>query len=164
MKTFITCVTGFAVCALCSGGNLGAAEGPGMPIPAALGVPKPGPTNDAPYAPQPILQGGIVVPLYPPDSAQLNQNRVREAEYYNVSKAVPGRISWITNIHNPSIEVHLVEGGLNTGAAIIWASNTQRWIRERGFCALLLQLRREHDHPAEPAAGGRLQRAEQRGE
>ena len=28
-----------------------------------LNVPKPGPTNDAPYAPQPILQGGIVVPL-----------------------------------------------------------------------------------------------------
>jgi hypothetical protein len=28
------------------------------PIPPALGLPKPGPTNDAPYAPQPILQGG----------------------------------------------------------------------------------------------------------
>ena len=31
---------------------------------AALAVPKPGPTNDAPYAPQPIVQGGMVVPLY----------------------------------------------------------------------------------------------------
>jgi acetyl esterase/lipase/lysophospholipase L1-like esterase len=36
-----------------------------------------------------------------------------------MSKAVPGRISSIVNIHNPSIEVHTVEGGLNTGAAII---------------------------------------------
>ena len=89
---------------------------------AALGVPKPGPTNDASYAPQPILQGGVVVPLYSPGSAFLKAARVREAEYYNVSKAVPGRISWITNIHNPSIEVHMVEGGINTGAAIILAA------------------------------------------
>ena len=91
-------------------------------VATALNVPRPGPTNDAPYAPQPILQGGIVVPLYPPDSPQLNKDRVREAEYYNLSKAAPGRISWITNIHNPSIEVHTVEGGLNTGAAIILAA------------------------------------------
>jgi hypothetical protein len=93
-----------------------------MAQPAALNVPKPGPTNEAPYAPQPILQGGIVVPLYSPDSPQLSKDRVREAEYYNMSKAVPGRISSITNIHNPSIEVHTVEGGLNTGAAIILAA------------------------------------------
>jgi endo-1,4-beta-xylanase len=91
-------------------------------IPMALGVPKPGPTNEAPYAPQPILPGGVVVPLYPPGSPFLKMERVREAEYYNVSKAVPGRISWITNIHNPSIEVHTVEGGINTGAAIILAA------------------------------------------
>src|SRR6185503_1517118 len=89
---------------------------------AALNVPTPGPTNTSAYAPQPILQGGIVAPLYPPDSPQLNKSRLREAEYYNLSKAVPGRISWITNIHNPSIEVHTVDGGLNTGAAIILAA------------------------------------------
>lgn len=92
------------------------------PIPAALGIPAPGPTNDAPYAPQPILPGGIVMPLYPPHSAFLKQERVREAEQYNMSKAVPGRISSIVNIHNPSIEVHLVEGSLNTGSAIILAA------------------------------------------
>ena len=73
-------------------------------------------------APKSILQGGIVVPLYPPDSPQLNQARMREAEYYNMSKAVPGRITWITNIHYPTIEVHPVEGGLNTGATIILAA------------------------------------------
>jgi hypothetical protein len=88
----------------------------------ALNVPKPAPTNAAPYAPQPILQGGLVLPLYPPDSPQLNRQRLHEAEYYNMSKAAPGRISWITNIHNPSIEVHLVEGGINTGSAIILAA------------------------------------------
>jgi endo-1,4-beta-xylanase len=85
-------------------------------------MPRPGPTNDAPYAPQPILQGGIVLPLYPPDSPLLNTNRVREAEVYNSSKSVPGRINSIVNIHNPSIEVHTVDGSINTGAAIILAA------------------------------------------
>jgi len=92
------------------------------PPPAALGIPEPGPTNDAPYAPQPILQGGIVIPLYPPDSLHLNRERFREAEVYNRSKSVPGRIQSIVNIHNPSIEVHPVEGSLNTGATVILAA------------------------------------------
>jgi endo-1,4-beta-xylanase len=35
---------------------------------------------------------------------------------------VPGRISSIVNIHNPSIEVHMVDPGLNTGAAVILAA------------------------------------------
>ena len=89
---------------------------------APLGVPKPGPTNDAPYAPQPILSGGVVIPLYPTDSPFLKMERVREAEQYNMSKAVPGRINSIVNVHNPSIEVHTVDGGLNTGAAVILAA------------------------------------------
>jgi endo-1,4-beta-xylanase len=46
-------------------------------------------------------------------------DRVREAEQYNMSAVVAGRISSIVNIHNPSIEVHVVEKGLNTGAAVI---------------------------------------------
>ena len=54
---------------------------------APLNIPRPGPTNDAPYSPQPILQGGIVIPLYPPDSPQLDAVRIREAEYYNLSKS-----------------------------------------------------------------------------
>jgi len=92
------------------------------PVPQPLGVPAPGPTNDAPYAPQPILPGGVVMPLYPPASPWLKPDRVREAEQYNLSKSVPGRINSIVNIHNPSIEVHTVEGSLNTGAVIILAA------------------------------------------
>lgn len=91
-------------------------------LPKALNIPSPGTTNSGPYAPQPILQGGIVVPLYPLDSPQLNRSRLHEAEYFNLSRSVPGRISYITNIHNPSIEVHLAEGGMNTGAAVILAA------------------------------------------
>lgn len=90
--------------------------------PAPLGVPQPGPTNAAPYAPQPILPGGIVLPLYPPGSPFLRTDRVHEAEQYNLSKSAPGRISSIVNIHNPSIEVHTVDGGVSTGAAVILAA------------------------------------------
>jgi acetyl esterase/lipase len=89
------------------------------PLPAPIGVPKPGPANDGPYAPLPILQGGVVVPLYPTGSPFLKAERVREAEQYNTSQSVPGRISSIVNIHNPSIEVHTVDRSLNTGAAVI---------------------------------------------
>src|SRR5205814_9877811 len=101
------------------------ASAPGVALaanPAPLGVPKPGPTNDAPYAPQPILQGGVVLPLYPRGSSFLKMERAREAEQYNMSRSAPGRINSIVNIHNPSIEVHAVDGSLNTGTAIILAA------------------------------------------
>ncbi len=89
------------------------------PLPTPQNIPKPGPVTDAPYAPQTILPGGVVIPLYPPGSPFLKADRVREAEQYNMSQAVPGRINSIVNIHNPSIEVHTVDRGINTGAAII---------------------------------------------
>ena len=92
------------------------------PLPAPLGVPKPGPAGDAPYAPQPILPGGVVIALYPPGSPFLNAERVREPEQYNMSQTVPGRINSIVNIHNPSIEIHTVDRGINTGAAVILAA------------------------------------------
>jgi acetyl esterase/lipase len=89
------------------------------PLPAPMGVPSPGPKGAGPYQPQPILPGGVVLPLYPPNSPFLNQSRVREPEKYNISKSVPGRINSIVNIHNPSIEFHPVDMGLNTGTAVI---------------------------------------------
>ena len=89
------------------------------PLPVPLAVPKPGPAAAAPYAPLPILQGGVVIPLYPPGSPFLKMDRVREPEQYNLSQTVPGRINSIVNIHNPSIEVHPVDSSLNTGAAVI---------------------------------------------
>ncbi len=127
------------------------------PLPAPLGVPKPGPSNDAPYAPQPILPGGVVVTLYPPGSPFLKMDRVREAEQYNMSQAVPGRINSIVNIHNPSIEVHTVDRGLNTGAAVILVpggghKTLNVGIGRRGFRALFLQLRGQHHHPAQSPA------------
>jgi endo-1,4-beta-xylanase len=89
------------------------------PLPPAQAVPKPGPAGDGPYAPQTIVQGGIVVPLYQPGSPYLKMDRVKEPEQYNMSQAVPGRIGSIVNIHNPSIEFHPVDRGINTGAVLI---------------------------------------------
>jgi hypothetical protein len=99
-----------------------ASSPPLPPAPAALGVPKPAAATDEPYAPQPILQGGIVVTLFPPDSPYLRKEKIREAEKYNMNKDVPGRIASIVNIHNPSIEVHLVDRSLNTGSVVILAA------------------------------------------
>ena len=90
---------------------------PLAPLPAPLGLPAPGPATDAPYAPQPIVAGGVVVTLYPAGSPFLNMARAREAEQYNMSQGMPGRFSNIVNIHNPSIEVHVVDRSLNSGAA-----------------------------------------------
>lgn len=92
------------------------------PIPPPQSIPKPGPATAEPYAPQPILPGGVVVPLYPAGSPFLNAGRVREPEQYNMSQAVPGRINSIVNIHNPSIEFHPVDRGIDTGAVVILAA------------------------------------------
>jgi acetyl esterase/lipase len=73
-------------------------------------------------SPQPIVTGGVVVTLYPAGSPYLKADKVREVEQFNISQSVPGRISSIVNIHNPSIEFHAVDKGLNTGAAVILAA------------------------------------------
>ena len=92
------------------------------PLPEPMDVPKAGPDTGAPYAPQPIVAGGVVVTLFPAGSPYLNMSRVHEPEQYSMDRAVPGRISSIVNIHNPSIEVHTVDGNTNTGAAVILAA------------------------------------------
>lgn len=79
-----------------------------------------GPETDGPYAPQAIVPGGVVVPLYPAGSTMLNQDRVHEAEVYGSYS--PPSLGYIVNIHNPSIEFHRGNGSLNTGVAIIVAA------------------------------------------
>jgi hypothetical protein len=68
----------------------GAAEAQG-PLPAPLSLPAPGPAKEGPYAPQAILQGGIVIPLYPPGSPQLKADRVSSPEIYEMSSSTPAR-------------------------------------------------------------------------
>ena len=92
------------------------------PLPAPQSMPTPGPQTDQPYQPLALMQGGVVLTLFPAGSPYLNAARVKEPEVYNMSGAVPGRVSSIVNIHNPSIEFHPVDRGINTGAVIILAA------------------------------------------
>jgi endo-1,4-beta-xylanase len=79
--------------------------------------------SKAPFVPQPVLAGGVVLSLYPPDSPLLKRERIHEAEIYNTSlKNKSDKTVNVINIHNPSIEVHLAtDDATNTGAAIIVA-------------------------------------------
>lgn len=81
-------------------------------------IPQAAEATDAPYQPQAISPGGIVIPIYAPDSTFLNHTRVKEAEVYTMHD-VPGRIHNIVNVHNPSIEVHTVPKNVNTGVGMI---------------------------------------------
>ena len=89
------------------------------PTPTPQMIPGPAVATDEPYQPQALLPGGIVMPVFPPDSSFLNASRVREAEIYEMHGQVPGRIQRLKNVHVPSIEIHPVERNLSTGAAII---------------------------------------------
>lgn len=89
------------------------------PLPAPMRVPTPGPKTDAPYPPQAVLPGGVVLPLFPPDSPYLKSDKIREPEVYQLWG--PGTVGAVTNIHNPSIEFHAGNGRLNTGAVVILA-------------------------------------------
>src|SRR5262245_3255882 len=78
--------------------------------------------QQAPFVPQPVVQGGQIYSLFPPGSRYLNNNRIGETEQNNIQRGVPGRIQSIVNIHNPSIEVHTVDPGINTGTVVILAA------------------------------------------
>jgi acetyl esterase/lipase len=105
--------------ALSSPAALAQTKAPLPPLPPPQSVPKPAADTGGPYAPQAILPGGIVVPLFPPGSPYLRAEKIHVPEVYNMSRTVHGRISSIVSIHNPSIEVHMVENGINTGTAVI---------------------------------------------
>jgi acetyl esterase/lipase len=106
-------------CAMIGSPAIAQTKAPLPPIPAPQSIPKPAADTGQPYAPQAILPGGIVVPLFPPNSPYLKADKLHVPEKYNMSQAVPGRISSIVSIHNPSIEVHMVEKSINTGTAVI---------------------------------------------
>ena len=74
------------------------------------------------FQPEPIAPGGLVLPLYPPDSPFLSRERIHEAEKYNTAtNNAPRPITNIINIHNPSIEVHLATDRSLNGATVILA-------------------------------------------
>jgi acetyl esterase/lipase len=98
--------------------------------------PPPRTPADGPFLPQPAFDGGIVLPLYPPNSPQLNQDRIHEAERYNTTSAKSNRLLNTINIHNPTIEVHLAKNREENGAAVIVAPGGGHkilWIGPEGY-------------------------------
>jgi len=93
---------------------------------------------DGPFLPEAALAGGLVVPLYRPDSAFLKTERIHEAERYNTSsKNAEGKVLSTLNIHYPTMEVHLAPADpANTGAAIIVAPGGGHkilWVGPEGY-------------------------------
>ncbi|HEY3901296.1 MAG TPA: alpha/beta hydrolase [Chthoniobacter sp.] len=113
-----------------------------LPLEAQDKAPLPAPTKertpaDGPFIPAPALPGGIVIPLYPPDSPLLNHARIHEAERYNTGGKSSDNLKNTINIHNPSIEVHLAPADApKTGAAIIVAPGGGHkilWVGPEGY-------------------------------
>jgi endo-1,4-beta-xylanase len=81
------------------------------------------PAASAPFLPEPIISGGVVLPLYPANSPRLKRERIHEPEKYNTGlKNKSDKTVTVINVHNPSIEVHLVgDDPSNTGSVVIVA-------------------------------------------
>ncbi|HZZ70933.1 MAG TPA: alpha/beta hydrolase [Pirellulales bacterium] len=84
--------------------------------------------------PQPIVAGDKVVTLFPPGHPALKTL----ADYdkpENVKRGNDGHVLNVTNIHNPSIEVHLPPKDKANGMAVIVAAgggNTTLWVGPEG--------------------------------
>jgi endo-1,4-beta-xylanase len=74
-------------------------------------------------APQPLVPGAKVVTLWPAGSPALKalagSEKPEELTFY---KNQPGRVQKVTNIHNPSIEVHLAPPDKANGTAVVVAA------------------------------------------
>lgn len=157
MSRFLRLAPWGAAVALLLAAPLGAnsPELPLLPLPQDL--PAPALATDAPYEPQTILPGGVVVPLYPPDSPYLNAARINEAEVYKSYN--PPFLGYIVNIHNPSIEFHAGNGEVNTGTVVIIApggghnvlnlvgegADVVPYFTRRGISAVILRNRLRSD-------------------
>ncbi len=72
--------------------------------------------------PKPLVPGAKVVTLWPPGSPALRALPGSDRpEEFATAKNRPERVRAVTNIHNPSIEVHLATPGKANGMAVIVA-------------------------------------------
>lgn len=91
---------------------------------------------DGPFVPEPALPGGIVLSLYRPGSPLLNNDRIHEAERYNTTTTNASKLLNTLNIHNPTIEVHLVKDRASNGTAVIVAPGGGHrilWVGPEGY-------------------------------
>jgi endo-1,4-beta-xylanase len=78
----------------------------------------PAAAEDEPFVPEPALNGGLVIPLWPAGSPKLNQQRVHEAEVYTYANP-RGKVGGAQNIHNPSLEAHPLPASASGACAIL---------------------------------------------
>lgn len=86
-----------------------------------------------PQPPPALVPGATVVPLWPPGSPTLKNFDQQEAVFY--AKGDNTHIIRVTNINNPSIELHLAPADKANGAAIIVAAggaNKELWVGPEG--------------------------------
>eukprot|EP01043_Picozoa_sp_COSAG02_P049669 COSAG02_NODE_5013_length_4724_cov_2.494486_2_plen_361_part_00 len=80
-------------------------------------------TPRVPFVPEPILPGGVVLPLFEPNSELLVEARLHEPESYNHRdpKASPSDpVRTVVGVHNPSLEAHILPPGpQNSGSCVI---------------------------------------------
>lgn len=91
------------------------------------------PNGAKPVPPPPLVPGAKVVPLWPADSPMLKH--FGEQEAVTPLKGNPDIIQRVTNIHNPSIELHLAPSDKANGVAIIVApggGNKELWVGPEG--------------------------------
>lgn len=84
-------------------------------------------------APPPLVPGAKVVPLWPANSPTLKH--LDEQEVVTPLKGHPEIIQRVTNINNPSIELHLAPADKANGVAIIVApggGNKELWVGPEG--------------------------------
>jgi acetyl esterase/lipase len=103
--------------------------------------------------PEPLEPGAVVVPLWP--SEKLNVKGDGGPEVFSRAKDKSGRVQSVTNIHNPSIEVHVAPPVKRNGTAIIVApgggnktvvvgtegTDVANWLNELGVSAFILRYR-----------------------
>src|SRR4051812_42690522 len=77
-----------------------------------------GPARSLP-TPAPLQEGATVVPLWPAD--KLTAKGDGGPEVFQRSQSNSGRVQSVTNIHNPSIELHLAPPDKRNGTAVIVA-------------------------------------------
>jgi len=95
----------------------------------------------APFLPAPLLPGGIVMPLFKPDSPFVNAARMHEPEVYNGGQWQPGdKIQGITNIHSPSFDIYAVAAPASTGACVILVPGGGHRVLGVGGCSDLVAL------------------------
>ena len=103
--------------------------------------------------PAPLQQGAVVVPLWPADKLTVKGDG--GPEVFQRSQANSARVQSVTNIHNPSIELHLAPPDKRNGMAVILApgggnrtvvvgsegTDIAAWLNDLGASAFILRYR-----------------------